>query len=99
VSRRLAWRFTQFSFKILKTGLFVADESIIRIHRSAGPLKNPDVLNYEKITDVLGKIIGVCGMDFLISDGSERFLIKVGTVRFGILKNRGSVRKTSKVLY
>jgi hypothetical protein len=27
---------------------------------------------------------GVCGMDFLISDGSERFFTKVG--RFGILK-------------
>jgi hypothetical protein len=27
-------------------------------------------------------LVGVCGMDFLISDGSERFLTKVG--RFGI---------------
>jgi hypothetical protein len=36
--------------------------------------------------------VGVCGMDFLISDGSERFLTKVG--RFG--SEFGSVRNPKK---
>jgi hypothetical protein len=52
------------------------------------------ILKYNRNQVIPVFILGVCGMDILISDGSERFSTKVG--RFGTLKNRGSVRKTSK---